>query len=139
MLGTSLSTTPWPQCGELDVMENHGHAMNETSAAIHGPGYSGKTPFVGSRPLVSGAYSDDFHVFAVEWDSTAVRFFVDSSPPYTVTRAEVERYGPWVFDQPFFVVLNLAVGGTFDGNPASDASFPATMLVDYVRVFARSS
>jgi beta-glucanase (GH16 family) len=138
MLGSSLSTTPWPQCGELDVMENHGRAMNESSAAIHGPGYFGKTPFVGSRPLPSGRYSDDFHVFAVEWDSTRVRFFVDSAPPYTVTRTEVERYGPWVLDQPFFVILNLAVGGTFDGNPPSDAIFPATMLVDYVRVFTRS-
>ncbi len=135
LLGSSVSTIPWPRCGELDIMENHGRVPSQTSSAIHGPGYSGKTPFVHGDSLSRGTFSDDFHVFAVEWDSVRVRFFVDGAPHYTVTRKEVERYGPWVFDQPFFVILNLAVGGTFDGNPASDAIFPATMLVDYVRVY----
>jgi beta-glucanase (GH16 family) len=138
LLGSNLGTVPWPQCGELDVMENHGSASNQTSSAIHGPGYFGKTPFVGGHTLPQGTFGDDFHIFAVEWDSTQVQFFVDSAPPYTVTRTEVERYGPWVFDQPFFVVLNLAVGGTFDGDPASDAIFPATMLIDYVRAYTRT-
>ena len=87
--------------------------------------------------LPRGTFADDFHLFAVEWDSTRVQFSVDGAPRYTVTRNEVERYGPWAFDQPFFVVLNLAVGGSFDGNPSSDAIFPATMLVDYVRAYAR--
>ena len=139
LLGNSFPQTPWPQCGELDVMENHGHATNETSSAIHGPGYFGQTPFVHGHTLQSGKYSDDFHVFAVEWDSVRVRFFVDNAPQYTITRPEVERLGAWVFDQPFFVVLNLAVGGKFDGDPASDAIFPATMLVDYVRAYVRTT
>jgi beta-glucanase (GH16 family) len=137
MLGGSSPATPWPQCGELDIMENHGSAMTSTSSAIHGPNYSGNTPLVHSHRLEHGSYADEFHTFAVEWDSLHVQFFVDESRHYTVTRSEVERHGQWVFDQPFFIILNLAVGGTFDGDPKSDAPFPATMLVDYVRVYAR--
>jgi len=139
MLGSSFPTTPWPQSGELDIMENHGSNPASTSSAIHGPGYSGNTPFVHAQTLVRGTFADDFHTFAVEWDSVHVEFSVDSAPHYTVKRSDVTRYGSWVFDQPFFMILNLAVGGTFDGNPKSDAVFPATMLVDYVRVYKRGT
>ena len=135
MLGASFPTTPWPQCGELDIMENHGSDVTSTSSAIHGPGYSGKTPFVHAYKLARGTFASDFHTFAVEWDSTRVQYFVDGLLHYTVRRPEVERYGAWVFDQPFFLILNLAVGGQFDGDPKSDAAFPATMLVDWVRVY----
>lgn len=137
LLGENIAVVPWPRCGELDVMENHGSNPASTSSAIHGPGYSGQTPFARSIALASGTFADDFHVFAVEWDSTAVRFSVDSVPSYVVTRSVVEHAGPWVFDQPFFVILNLAVGGHFDGDPRSDAVLPATMLVDWVRVYDR--
>lgn len=139
MLGARFPATKWPDCGELDIMENHGHAPNQTSSAIHGPGYFGKTPFVHGEELAKGTFSEDFHVFAVQWDSTRIQFFVDSALRYTVSRAEVTHYGAWVFDQPFFVVLNLAVGGTFDGDPSSDVIFPATMLVDYVRVYTATA
>jgi len=137
LLGNGFPATGWPDCGELDVMENRGSAATITSSAIHGPGYSGNTPFVHPHALPHGSYADGFHVFAVEWDSLTVRFFVDDTVHYVVTRREVEHFGRWVFDQPFFVILNLAVGGHFDGDPASDAVFPATMLVDYVRVYRR--
>ena len=135
MLGSNFPTTPWPQCGELDVMENHGSNVASTSSAVHGPGYSGATPFVRGFTLNSGTFADDFHVFAVEWNAVEIQFFVDNTVHYVITRSQAEQFGKWVFDQPFFVVLNLAVGGHFDGDPASDAIFPATMLVDYVRVY----
>jgi beta-glucanase (GH16 family) len=118
-------------------MENKGSQPTTTSSAIHGPGYSGATPFVHARSLTSGTFVDDFHTFAVEWDSLHVRFIVDDAAHYVVTRDAVERFGRSVLDQPFFLILNLAVGGHFDGDPQSDAIFPATMLVDYVRVYAR--
>lgn len=136
MLGSSFPATPWPQCGELDIMENHGSTSSGVSSAVHGPGYSGNTPFVRGYALTQGSFSDDFHTFSVEWDSVQVRFLVDNTPHYTVTRTEMERYGKSVVGQPFFLILNLAVGGNFDGDPKSDAIFPATMLVDYVRVYA---
>lgn len=135
MLGASFPAIPWPACGELDIMENHGSQPGTTSSAIHGPGYSGATPFVHSKTLSGRTFSDDFHTFAVVWDTAHVRFFVDDTAHYGVTRAGVQRMGQWVFDQPFFLILNLAVGGNFDGDPASDDILPATMLVDYVRVF----
>ncbi len=137
MLGASYPATPWPHSGEIDIMENHGSAPATISAALHGPAYSGNTPFVHSYSLERGTFADDYHVFAVEWDSLHVRFLVDSTVHYFVQRQEVERAGKWVFDQPFFIILNLAVGGMFDGDPASDAILPATMLVDYVRVYSR--
>ena len=138
MLGAQFPTTPWPQCGELDIMENKGSEAQITSSAIHGPGYFGNTPFAHRNPLASGTTSDAFHVYAVEWDSASVRFLVDSAVHYTVTRSAIGRYGAWVFDQPMYVILNLAVGGGFDGDPKSDAIFPATMLVDYVRVYTKT-
>ena len=137
MLGADFPATPWPDCGELDIMENHGSRMQSTSSAVHGPGYFGQTPFVHAVTLAQRSFADDFHTFAVVWDSSSIRFFVDDSLHYTVGRRDVERHGRWVFDQPFFIILNLAVGGTFDGDPKSDAIFPATMLIDYVRVYRR--
>jgi beta-glucanase (GH16 family) len=136
MLGQGSPATPWPDCGEIDIMENKGSQPATTSSALHGPGYSGETPFAQSHDLSSGKLADDFHTFAVEWDSRYVRWYVDDTAHYAVTRDAILRYGRSVLDQPFFVILNLAVGGHFDGDPQSDAIFPATMLVDYVRVYA---
>jgi len=135
MLGRGFPATPWPACGELDIMENRGSAPTKASSAVHGPGYSGNTPFAHALSLQRGTFSDAFHTFTVEWDSLRVRFFVDDTVHYVVTRPEVEHFGDWVFDQPFFLIINLAVGGTFDGDPKADAIFPATMLVDYIRVY----
>jgi len=135
LLGSNIGAMGWPQCGELDVMENHGSNMTSTSSAMHGPGYSGNTPFVHSYQLAAGSFAEDFHTFAVEWDSSRVVFSVDGKQHYVIQRNDVERRGNWVFGGPFFVILNLAVGGTFDGDPKSDAILPATMLVDYVRVY----
>ena len=136
MLGHGVPATPWPECGELDIMENRGSDPSTTSSAVHGPGYSGNTPFAHAHALARGTVADDFHTFTVEWDSLHIRYFVDDTVHYVVARSDVEQHGKWVFDQPFFLILNLAVGGAFDGDPASDAIFPATMLVDYVRVYA---
>src|SRR5262249_43128494 len=135
MLGNNFPNTPWPQCGEIDIMENHGSDLTSTSSAVHGPGYSGNTPFARAFRLGNGSFADDFHVFAVEWDADRIQFFVDGTLHYVVARADVQRYGNYVFDQSFFMILNLAVGGNFDGDPKSDAILPATMLVDYVRVY----
>lgn len=134
MLGNGFPTTPWPACGELDIMENKGSESIVSSSAIHGPGYSGNTPFAHRQTLPTGTLSD-FHVFAVEWDSESARFFVDNIPHYIVARESLERYGRSILSQSYFVILNLAVGGHFDGDPQSDVIFPAKMLVDYVRVY----
>ncbi len=137
MLGNNFPATPWPASGELDIMENHGSAPQSVSSAIHGPGYFGATPFAQGYVLGSGTFADDFHVFAVEWNAERVQFFVDDRQHYAIERTDVQRHGAWVFDKAFFVILNLAVGGNFDGDPKSDAILPATMLIDYVRAYTR--
>ncbi|OLB67837.1 MAG: hypothetical protein AUG85_09000 [Gemmatimonadetes bacterium 13_1_20CM_4_66_11] len=136
MLGKNIGTVGWPTCGELDIMENHGSDTTSMSSAVHGPGYSGNTPFVHVQHFSPGS-TTDFHIYAVEWDSLGISFFVDSVLHYFVGRSAVQQYGNWVYNQQFFVILNLAVGGNFDHDPQSDAIFPATMQVDYVRVFRR--
>ena len=138
MLGRNIGAVGWPASGELDIMENRGSAPTTTSSAVHGPGYSGNTPFAHAHVLSQGTVADAFHTFSVEWDSLTIRYLVDDSVHYVVGRSQVGQYGHWAFDQPFFVILNLAVGGHFDGDPQSDAIFPATMLVDYVRVYRRA-
>ena len=137
LLGKSIETVGWPAGGELDIMENHGSDITTTSSAVHGPGYSGNTPF--AHGLARGTLDPGFHRYAVEWDSLHIQFFVDNTVHYVVSKTDVQQYGNWVFDQPFFLILNLAVGGNFDGDPQSDAIFPATMQVDYVRVFRRGA
>ena len=135
MLGATFPATPWPDCGELDIMENKGSQPMVSSSAVHGPGYSGNTPFQHGQVQPSANLTDDFHVYAVEWDSLAVKFYVDNVAHFTVTRDGMRQYGRSILAQPYFIILNLAVGGHFDGDPASDAIFPATMLVDYVRIY----
>ena len=131
MLGENIARVGWPTCGELDIMENRGSQTNLTSSAVHGPGYSGNTPFAHAVATLT----TDFHVYAVEWNTQSIRFSVDGAQHYLVLRSDVQSRGAWVFDQAFYVILNLAVGGHFDGDPQSDAIFPAEMLVDYVRVY----
>jgi len=135
MLGHNFPALGWPACGELDIMENKGSEPTISSSAIHGPGYSGNTPFAHRNSLPGGSLSNDFHVFAVEWDSLGAKFYVDDVAHYAVTRDALQRYGPSILDQPFFLILNLAVGGHFDGDPQSDGIFPATMLIDYVHIY----
>jgi beta-glucanase (GH16 family) len=134
MLGTNIGTVGWPTCGELDILENKGSQPGITSSAVHGPGYSGNTPFAHTQANLA----TEFHLYAVEWDAQSIRYYVDTQLHYTVSRGEVQPYGAWVFDQPFYVILNQAVGGHFDGDPQSDSILPATMLVDYVRVYRRN-
>ena len=136
MLGNDFGTVGWPASGELDIMENKGSAPSTSSSAIHGPGYSGNTPFAHANTISAPAtLADDYHLYAVEWDAVGASFYVDGIMHYQVLRVDIQRYGTSILDKPYYIILNLAVGGNFDGDPKSDSIFPATMLVDYVRVF----
>ncbi len=139
LLGAGPPAVPWPECGEIDIMEYRGSQPKAMSSAVHGPGYFRDTPLVHAFTLTDGTFADSLHVFALEWEPAELRFYVDEVLHYTLPKSAVLAHGPWVFDQPFYLILNLAVGGHFDGDPASDSIFPATMLVDYVRVYARGA
>lgn len=134
MLGANHETVGWPQCGEIDIMENRGSEPTIIGGSLHGPGYSGGNPVTKEYQLMSDRFDTGFHVFGVEWTEDYVNYYVDDVLYNQITRDDVS--GEWVFDQPFFIVLNLAVGGNYDGAPSDDTEFPQQMLVDYVRVYA---
>jgi beta-glucanase (GH16 family) len=136
MLGANIDEVNWPNCGEIDIMENIGREPGTNHGSLHGPGYSGGSSLTGLYNLAAGQkFSDDFHTFAVEWEPAAVRFYVDDNLYLTKLPADASGRS-WVFDHPFFIILNVAVGGNFPGNPDSSTTFPQIMTVDYVRVYA---
>lgn len=137
-LGSNFADAGWPACGEIDVMEFKGQEPNVVHGSLHGPGYSGASPITSRfRSSAAERFDADFHVFAVEWDPGRIAFFVDDEAYSIVTAAEVLARGDWAFDQPFFLLLNVAVGGDFVGAPDATTPFPATMQVDWVRVYRR--
>jgi beta-glucanase (GH16 family) len=117
-------------------MENIGNEPSSVHGSLHGPAYSGGDPLTGTFTLPRKAqFSDGFHLFAVEWTPREIRFYVDDELFETQTVDSIPAGKRWVFDHPFFLLLNVAVGGYWPGNPDATTSFPATMLVDYVRVY----
>jgi beta-glucanase (GH16 family) len=137
MLGNNIGTAGWPACGEIDIMENIGKEPSIAHGSMHGPGYSGANGLTGGYTLPSGKLADDFHIFAIEWEASAVRFYVDGNLYETRTPADLPAGKTWVFDHPFFILLNVAVGGDWPGNPDNTTVFPQTMSVDYVRVYTK--
>ncbi|MEO1337060.1 MAG: glycoside hydrolase family 16 protein, partial [Myxococcota bacterium] len=139
MLGDDFAEVGWPQTGEIDIMEYRGQRPGTVIGSIHGPGFSGGDSISAQFSLEEGGFDDDFHVFAVEWDPSRIAWFVDDEVYNVVTAGDVVigQNREWVFDHPFFIILNVAVGGTFVGPVGADTVFPQTMLVDYVRVFSR--
>jgi beta-glucanase (GH16 family) len=139
MLGDDIDKVGWPACGEIDIMENIGKEPAMIHGSIHGPGYIGNTGIEAPYTLPGKQrFADDFHVFTVEWNADSVSFYVDNDLYVRRTRADLKPGWKWVFDKPFFLILNLAVGGDWPGNPDSSTVFPQSMLVDYVRVYQRS-
>lgn len=134
MLGADIGSVGWPACGEIDVMENVGYEPAVVHGTVHGPGYSGAQGLSAAyRNPTGAAFADGFHVFGVDWRPDAVTWTVDGTAYRTVTRQDVGP-NPWVFDKPFFVVLNVAVGGSWPGSPDASTRFPQQMTVDWVRV-----
>jgi len=140
LLGADVDSNTWPACGEIDVMEYRGQEPSRVTGSLHGPGYSGGSAVTGTKDLAGGAAFDgDFHVFAVEWTPEWVAWELDGETWQVVVPNGLPSGGTWVFDHPFFVLLNVAVGGNYVGNP-DPAAFPTDGLktyVDYVRVYER--
>ena len=137
MLGNNIGQVGWPDCGEIDIMENIGKEPTKVHGSMHGPGYSGSSGLTATYTLPSGNFADDFHIFAVEWEPSVVRFYVDGNLYETRTPADLPAGKTWVFDHPFFMLLNVAVGGDWPGSPDQTTVFPQSMLVDYVRVYTK--
>ncbi|WP_329274312.1 family 16 glycosylhydrolase [Streptomyces sp. NBC_00691] len=139
MLGNDLGTVGWPHSGEIDIMENIGREPQTVHGTVHGPGYSGAGGLGASYSLPGGrAFADDFHVFAVDWSPNSITWSVDGTPYKTLAPAGTNG-DKWVFDHPFFLLLNVAVGGDWPGSPDASSAFPQTMVVDYVRASGSAS
>ncbi|MDX5585277.1 MAG: glycoside hydrolase family 16 protein [Aureibaculum sp.] len=152
MLGADCGDVLWPQCGEIDIMEYRRQEPTQVSGSVHGPGYSGLTIPQGhitkSYELVNDRYDAGFHIFGIEWGPEYINYYVDDVLYNQITPEDLEitpddddtgALGEWVFNKPFYIIINLAVGGAFPGSPDSEETFPQSMLVDYVRVYKSSN
>lgn len=135
MLGANINTAGWPNCGEIDIMEHIGREPYNVYGTIHGPGYSGANSIGAPYTLTASRFTDAFHVFAVEWEPNQIRWYVDGQLYQTRAPADLPAGSAWVFDRPFFMLLNLAVGGYWPGDPDTTTVFPQKLYVDYVRVY----
>jgi len=138
-LGTDFSTAGWPKSGEIDVMENIGKEPSTVHGTVHGPGYSGgagissQVTLRGNQRLANG-----FHVFGVVWSQDSIEFFFDGRAYRRLTPAQLPQGATWAFNHPFFLLLNVAVGGEWPGNPDETTTFPQEMTVDWIRVWQRA-
>ena len=135
MLGSNISSTPWPACGETDIMELIGTYPSRVTGSIHWALANGTSGTVNnSYSLSSGDFSQQFHVFSLVWKSNSIQILVDGITYMTGTNASISS-GTWPFNAASFLIFNVAVGGDWPGAPNASTTFPQRMLVDYVRVF----
>ncbi|MGC4941854.1 discoidin domain-containing protein [Kribbella sp. DT2] len=138
MMGADFLTgRPWPYNGEIDIVEILGRETTKGYSTLHAPAYNGAGGYGGTYGLPGGAdFSNDFHTWTMLWNSKGITYQVDGTTVFVVDKAQLEATrGPWIFDHPFYLILNLAIGGDFPGPPNAQTPFPARMLVDYVRVY----
>ncbi len=139
MLGADIDENPWPGAGEIDIMEYRGQEPTILIGSVHGPGYSGGDAISKEFTLENDRFDTGFHIFGIEWGPNFINFYVDDVLYNQITPEDVDEEtdgeGVWVFNKPFYILMNLAVGGTFVGSPNAETQFPQTMIVDYVRVY----
>lgn len=154
MLGANLeeepdddpTTVPWPFAGEIDITEQRGQEPFRTLGSLHGPGYSAGQALSGFTDIENSRFDQEFHTYAVEWSPDFIDFYLDDVRYNRITPDDVPEGGEWVFDDldtegnegggsPFYLLLNVAVEGTFVGPTSSNTTFPQQMIVDYVRVY----
>jgi beta-glucanase (GH16 family) len=138
LLGSDEAQVGWPKCGEIDIMENIGREPAIVHGTIHGPGYSGGKGIGSPYALTSGRFVDAFHIYAVEWQPQEIRFYVDDHLYATRKPSDLPPDTKWVYEHPFYILLNFAIGGAWPGSPDETTKFTQTMLVDYVRVYKRA-
>ena len=136
MLGANYPTVGWPACGEIDIMELIGSSPNTVHGTIHYGADWTQHNYTGSGTSIpwTETFSDEFHVFSIDWDENGITWLLDDQPFYTIDNA-VTGSQPYPFDNPFFFIMNIAVGGQWPGYPDATTEFPQFMAVDYVRVF----
>jgi beta-glucanase (GH16 family) len=139
MLPTENRYGGWPRSGEIDIMEFLGHEPKRIHGTIHYADRSGRHTSSGKDFVLStGSFADDFHVFRLDWEPTGMRWYADGKSYHTEAKWDSDTKSfPAPFDEKFHLILNVAVGGRWPGNPDATTEFPQAMLVDYVRVYQR--
>ena len=126
----------WPEVGEIDVLEYVGRDPDHMIGTVHFADGEGEHEFLQADVDVDTGLSDDMHTYAVEWDDEEIVWFLDGEEYGRVTRDEVEEIGEWAFDRPYYLILNLAIGGVLGGEVPEDLDYPQELAVDWVRVYA---
>ncbi|MFN0033943.1 MAG: family 16 glycosylhydrolase [Saprospiraceae bacterium] len=136
MLGGNISTVNWPACGEIDIMELVGHQPNRVHGTIHYGADNSQHQFIGNSKALAGTakFGDEFHVFSILWEQDKITWLLDDVPFYQIIPADITP-AAYPFNQDFFFIFNVAVGGNWPGDPDGSTNFPQRMIVDYVRVF----
>ena len=131
-LGNDIDKNPWPDCGEIDIMEYVGREPGQIFNSVHTRSSYGNT--VNTKTTSAPNVEDDFHVFSMEWTLNSIQFFYDDDLVY-IYSPTVRNYENWPFNKPFFLILNLAIGGNFGGSIDTSLVFPIEYIIDYVRVY----
>ena len=138
MLGDSIKTgTRWPLCGEIDIMEHVGRDQDMIHFSLHSETYNHVKRTQKTAYFRIPNVSDTFHEYGIEWDPTSIAFFVDGIQYAKFTKEATDTVKEWPFDQSFYLILNIAIGGTWGGE-IDDSIFPQEMLIDYVRVYQKT-
>ena len=139
MLGESISSIGWPQCGEIDIMEHVGYDQGLVHGSIHTQDYNHMYGTQKSGSKYVDDVTDAFHVYSLEWSPFYLRYLIDNEPFFFVYNDSNGDFGKWPFNDPHYLILNLAIGGDWGGVQGVSASaFPMKMYIDYVRVYKKS-
>ncbi|MFY7671069.1 glycoside hydrolase family 16 protein [Tenacibaculum sp. MEBiC06402] len=133
MLGHDISENAWPGCGEIDIMEHVGKEPNKIFASLHNASSFGNT--INSKKVEIKNVQDDFHIYKMEWTEDYIRFFIDNEEIYTYSPEKKDNKN-WPYDKPFYLILNLAIGGNFGGPEVDNSIFPQEFLIDYIKVYS---
>jgi beta-glucanase (GH16 family) len=132
MLGHDIDSNPWPACGEIDLMEYVGKHPGKIYTTLHSPASFGQS--INTKTTSIESIETGFHVYKTRWDAHQIQFYIDNTLVYTFS-PEIKNEKTWPFDKPFYVILNLAIGGNFGGPEVDDSIFPKEFVVDYVKVY----
>ncbi len=132
MLGSNIDSVGWPRVGEIDILEYVGKEPNKIFTSLHTPDSYGAT--INTKKDVIQGIEDGFHTYAIDWTKDHIQFLVDDQLFYTFS-PEIKDEKTWPFDQPFYILVNLAIGGNFGGPEVDDSIFPQEFVVDYIKVY----
>ena len=132
MLGNDIDQVNWPNCGEIDIMEYVGKQPGVIYTSLHTPSSYGAT--INSKQTHIPQVENDFHVYRTDWTADSITFYIDNEEVYTF-KPKVKDSSTWPFVKPFYLIMNMAVGGHFGGPEVDDSIFPQDFIIDYIRVY----